>query len=71
MLRAGRGRRRQLAELLEFRPDGRFAVNEDRQTSLPNVFAGGDCVPGIDLTVSAVQDGKVAAEAIHRLLGAS
>ncbi|WP_247880947.1 NAD(P)-dependent oxidoreductase [Skermanella sp. TT6] len=61
----------ELAELLEFRPDGRFAVNEDRQTSLPNVFAGGDCVPGIDLTVSAVQDGKVAAEAIHRLLGAS
>jgi glutamate synthase (NADPH/NADH) small chain len=57
--------------LLEFRPDGRFAVNEDRQTSLPDVFAGGDCVAGIDLTVSAVQDGKLAAAAIHRQLSAS
>ncbi|MGP1398016.1 MAG: NAD(P)-dependent oxidoreductase [Inquilinaceae bacterium] len=46
----------------------RIAVNEDRQTSLPDVFAGGDCVKGADLTVSAVQDGKVAAHAIDRLL---
>ena len=59
------------AEILEFQPDGRFAVNEDRQTSLANVFAGGDCIGGIDLTVSAVQDGKVAARAIHRLLSGS
>jgi dihydropyrimidine dehydrogenase (NAD+) subunit PreT len=59
------------AEILEFQPDGRFAVNEDRQTSLANVFAGGDCIGGIDLTVSAVQDGKVAARAIHRLLTGS
>ncbi|EWY38928.1 dihydropyrimidine dehydrogenase subunit A [Skermanella stibiiresistens SB22] len=61
----------ELNGVLEFRPDGRFAVNEDRQTSLPNVFAGGDCVAGIDLTVSAVQDGKLAAAAIHRQLSAS
>ena len=60
-----------LAEILEFQPDGRFAVNEDRQTSLANVFAGGDCIGGMDLTVSAVQDGKVAARAIHRLLSGS
>jgi len=32
------------------------------------VFAGGDCIPGVDLTVAAVQDGKIAAEAIHREL---
>ena len=48
--------------------DGRIAVDADRRTSLPGVYAGGDCVPGPDLTVSAVQDGKIAAEAIHRQL---
>ena len=53
------------AEPLEL-VDGRIAVNADRQTSLPDVFAGGDCVAGIDLTVSAVEDGKMAAHAIDR-----
>jgi len=48
--------------------DGRIAVNDDRQTSLPDVFAGGDCVAGVDLTVQAVEDGKVAAIAIDRFL---
>ena len=48
--------------------DGRIAVNGQRRTSLGNVFAGGDCVAGQDLTVAAVQDGKLAAEAIHRQL---
>jgi len=48
---------------------GRIAVNTDRQTSLPGVFAGGDCVSGgQDLTVQAVQDGKLAAHAIDRYL---
>jgi glutamate synthase (NADPH/NADH) small chain len=55
------------AEPLEL-AGGRIAVNADRQTSLPDVWAGGDCVPGQDLTVSAVQDGKVAAIAIDRHL---
>jgi dihydropyrimidine dehydrogenase (NAD+) subunit PreT len=49
--------------------DGRIVVDADRRTSLPGVYAGGDCVPGADLTVVAVQDGKRAAEAIHRQLG--
>ena len=40
----------------------------ERRTSLPDVYAGGDCVAGVDLTVVAVQDGKIAAEAIHRQL---
>lgn len=49
--------------------DGRIWVNADRQTSLPDVWAGGDCiVGGEDLTVSAVEDGKVAAASIHRFL---
>jgi glutamate synthase (NADPH/NADH) small chain len=47
---------------------GRIVVDADRQTSMPGVYAGGDCVAGIDLTVAAVQDGKLAAEAIHRAL---
>ena len=57
------------AEPLEL-ANGRIAVNDDRQTSLPDVFAGGDCVAGIDLTVSAVEDGKQAAHAIDRMLRA-
>jgi glutamate synthase (NADPH/NADH) small chain len=44
----------------------RIEVDANRQTSLPGVWAGGDCAAtgGIDLTVQAVQDGKVAAAAI-------
>ena len=48
--------------------DGRIVVNEDRQTSLPDVFAGGDCVAGLDLTVQAVEDGKIAARSIDQFL---
>ncbi len=49
---------------------GRILVDEDQATSLPGVWAGGDCVlGGDDLTVSAVQHGKVAALAIDRHLG--
>ncbi len=50
---------------------GRIAVDANRRTSLDNVWAGGDCVAGgRDLTVTAVQDGKLAAEAINRYLTA-
>jgi glutamate synthase (NADPH/NADH) small chain len=45
--------------------NGRIRVDENRRTSLSNVWAGGDCTPGVDLTVVAVQDGKLAAESIH------
>jgi glutamate synthase (NADPH/NADH) small chain len=55
------------AEVLELN-GGRLAVNADRQTSLPDVWAGGDCIAGDDLTVAAVQDGKLAAMAIDRRL---
>jgi len=48
---------------------GRIQVDAERRTSLPGVWAGGDCVPGQDLTVTAVQDGKLAALSIHQYLG--
>jgi glutamate synthase (NADPH/NADH) small chain len=47
---------------------GRIVVDENRATTMQGVYAGGDCVAGIDLTVAAVQDGKLAAEAINRAL---
>lgn len=58
------------ADLLETQGD-RILVNEERETSLAGVFAGGDCIfGGQELTVSAVEDGKRAAEAIHDRLTA-
>jgi glutamate synthase (NADPH/NADH) small chain len=49
---------------------GKIVVDGDQATTLPGVWAGGDCVAGgEDLTVSAVQHGKVAAHAIDRYLG--
>jgi dihydropyrimidine dehydrogenase (NAD+) subunit PreT len=46
----------------------RINVNNHQQTSLPDVWAGGDCTPGQDLTVTAVQDGKIAALSINEYL---
>lgn len=46
----------------------RIRVDAQRRTSLSDVFAGGDCIPGRDLTVVAVEDGKQAALAIHQQL---
>ena len=49
--------------------NGRIVADEHGRTSLPGVWAGGDCVAdGDDLTVSAVQQGKVAAIDIDRKL---
>jgi glutamate synthase (NADPH/NADH) small chain len=48
---------------------GRIRVDDRRATSMPGVWAGGDCVAGgQDLTVAAVEDGKQAANAIHEQL---
>lgn len=56
------------SDLLELR-GGRIAVDADFATSLPDVWAGGDCVGGkTDLTVQAVDDGQRAAVAIDRAL---
>jgi dihydropyrimidine dehydrogenase (NAD+) subunit PreT len=48
---------------------GRISVDAEGRTSLAKVWAGGDCVAGgDDLTVSAVAQGRDAAESIHRVL---
>jgi len=53
-------------DVLEMR-SGRIAVDAERKTSIPGVWAGGDCVAGgQDLTVVAVEDGKCAALSIDR-----
>jgi dihydropyrimidine dehydrogenase (NAD+) subunit PreT len=50
---------------------GRIAIDGDYRTSLPGVFAGGDCVSqGEDLTVQAVAHGRDAAHAIDCFLSA-
>lgn len=44
---------------------GRIATDENGRTSLPGVWAGGDCCAGgLDLTVDAVKQGKAAARSI-------
>ncbi|ACS83863.1 NAD(P)-dependent oxidoreductase [Musicola paradisiaca] len=48
---------------------GRIAVDEQGRTSLPGVWAGGDCcADGLDLTVDAVRQGKLAAKSIELAL---
>jgi dihydropyrimidine dehydrogenase (NAD+) subunit PreT len=48
---------------------GRIKVDAEGRTSLPKVWAGGDCIlGGDDLTVSGVAQGRDAAESIHRAL---
>lgn len=48
---------------------GRIAVDANRKSSHPKIWAGGDCVAGgEDLTVVSVEDGKIAAENIHQTL---
>ena len=52
--------------------NGRIAVGgQERlpyQTTHPRLFAGGDCVRGADLVVTAVQEGRDAAASIARML---
>jgi dihydropyrimidine dehydrogenase (NAD+) subunit PreT len=50
---------------------GRIRVDQEGRTSMPGVWAGGDCVADAreDLTVSAVAAGRDAAESINRALG--
>jgi len=47
---------------------GRVLINEHASTSLPGVFAGGDCVNGGKEVVDAVQAGKEGAKAILEYL---
>jgi glutamate synthase (NADPH/NADH) small chain len=51
--------------------DRRLVVDAERRTSVPGIWAGGDCIHGgQDLTVSAVEDGKQAARSIVAALKA-
>jgi len=57
-----------LAAMLGLQTNGGFLrVNEHFETSLPGVYAGGDCIRAKNSasTVMAVQDGKLSAAAIH------
>jgi glutamate synthase (NADPH/NADH) small chain len=42
--------------------------HETLETTRAGVFAGGDCVNGADLVVTAIADGRRAADAIHTYL---
>nr|MDP2189997.1 NAD(P)-dependent oxidoreductase [Rhodoferax sp.] len=77
-LEAGRGRfhpsrgwYRVLADTGLTLEGGRIATDAVGLTSLPGVWAGGDCrAGGLDLTVEAVEHGKQSARAIHAQLTA-
>jgi glutamate synthase (NADPH/NADH) small chain len=48
-----------------------MAVDASFATSLPGVYAAGDCVRGADLIVSAIADGRECARAVDRFLTGS
>lgn len=57
-----------LGTLLELR-QGRIVADAHQRSSHPKVWAGGDCCHGgRDLTVEAVEHGKLAAQSIHQAL---
>lgn len=47
---------------------GKIVVDENSETSVPHVFAGGDVVRGGSTVILAMRDGRAAAQAIHRAL---
>jgi thioredoxin reductase len=47
---------------------GHVLVDDQMQTSVPNVFAAGDIVPGPQLAIVAASQGAIAALAIHKSL---
>ena len=60
-----------LAEKLDLKTTkGFIAVDPHFETSVPGIYAGGDCIRarGAASTVMAVQDGKLAAQTIHERL---
>jgi len=49
--------------------NGKIAVDAEGRTSVPGIWAAGDCAAGgDDLTVTAVAEGRDVAESIHRFL---
>ena len=57
-----------LTKMLDTTSWGTIKVNENMQTSIDKVFAGGDCVNGPDLVVTAMRDGLKAASNIDNYL---
>ena len=53
---------------LELNPRGYIAVNDVFETSIPNVFAGGDTVTGSATVILAMGAGRSAAKEIARRL---
>jgi len=56
------------AEGLEVNRWGGIQVNDDMQTSIPKVFAGGDSISGGATVIQALGEGRKAAEKIHAFL---
>ena len=53
---------------LELGRKGTIAVNEDMQSSIPTIYAGGDIVRGGATVILAMGDGRRAAAAMHKQL---
>ena len=53
---------------LDLDDDGRILTNRHQQTSVPNVFAAGDVVTGLNQIAVAMAQGEIAATRIHSLL---
>ena len=56
---------------LEVTRRGTIAVNDDLQSSLPMIFAGGDIVRGGATVILAMGDGRRAAHCMHKFLSNS
>ncbi len=59
---------RQTTQGLSFNQKGNLVCDENGQTSLPRVFAGGDIVLGAATVILAMGQGRQAAAAINRML---
>ena len=52
----------------ELDPRGNVRTGADRMTTVPGVFAAGDCVRGQSLVVWAIREGRMAAQGVDRFL---
>jgi glutamate synthase (NADPH/NADH) small chain len=52
----------------ELDPRGNVRTGPDKMTTVPGVFAAGDCVRGQSLVVWAIREGRLAAEGVDRYL---
>ncbi len=53
-----------LKDVIKIGPDGCILVNKNKQTIVPNLFAGGDCVHGPKTVIEAISTGRDAAKSI-------